>query len=520
VTFVVDASGNPVDPVIDHAYTGRPLDAAAQLHHYRARWYDPAVGRFITEDPAGFVDGPNLYAYVDNNPLTRTDPTGLNYTGVFDSNNTSSSNSLYTGVFDNNNYGSNSTAWSADITDPWINTTYSSSTSYSAPKPVSIPASTIPAFNVTPEISNFALAHAPIVNTHQPQDFIDRQLADYWANDEVQTRERNSGWRYDPGDPLLQPNQEPGVFASAATGLVSTVDAGAALLERAGSNSGIGVIAAWTGAQAQSMRTTSQIAAGVINIRGAIEGVGETYSAYRAKGLSGYDAVNLMANPFTVAAEALEGRSYGGHDLGRKLSGMERAQRGAFAISNTAGLVTGTTLTTRTVGTYAKNVSANVAKQATRVSSFLDENPRFNLTNYVHLDTSTVGTLGGNVRLGYVAPNNTLRGVNHPTVRSRVKIGQEAHRQLKVEGSGEWIPEKTIRLPDGKVVRKDGVGIVDSNRVRIIKPDTPSGRRAAQKRADLMKKHGYDPQVELYDPLDPRFQPGSPTYIGPRNSGK
>ena len=44
-------------------------------YYSNARWYDPTLGRFITEDPAR--DGDNWFAYVSNNPLTFTDPTGL-----------------------------------------------------------------------------------------------------------------------------------------------------------------------------------------------------------------------------------------------------------------------------------------------------------------------------------------------------------------------------------------------------------------------------------------------------------
>src|SRR4029077_6147994 len=40
-------------------------------------YYCPETGRWITPDPAGFTDGPNLYAYVQNNPLTLFDPYGL-----------------------------------------------------------------------------------------------------------------------------------------------------------------------------------------------------------------------------------------------------------------------------------------------------------------------------------------------------------------------------------------------------------------------------------------------------------
>ena len=48
------------------------------LYYMRARYYDPSVGRFISEDPLGFGGGDvNLYAYVQNNPVNEVDPDGL-----------------------------------------------------------------------------------------------------------------------------------------------------------------------------------------------------------------------------------------------------------------------------------------------------------------------------------------------------------------------------------------------------------------------------------------------------------
>ncbi len=44
---------------------------------YRARYYDPATGRFLSEDPIGFDGGSNFYAYVGNSPTNRKDPLGL-----------------------------------------------------------------------------------------------------------------------------------------------------------------------------------------------------------------------------------------------------------------------------------------------------------------------------------------------------------------------------------------------------------------------------------------------------------
>ena len=57
-------------------FTGREADGTG-LMYYRARYYSPTLQRFVSEDPAGFVDGPNLYSYVNNAPSVFTDPLGL-----------------------------------------------------------------------------------------------------------------------------------------------------------------------------------------------------------------------------------------------------------------------------------------------------------------------------------------------------------------------------------------------------------------------------------------------------------
>jgi RHS repeat-associated protein len=58
-------------------YTGREFDTETGLYYYRARYYDAAIGRFISEDPMGFGAGDsNLYRYVGNSPTNFTDPTG------------------------------------------------------------------------------------------------------------------------------------------------------------------------------------------------------------------------------------------------------------------------------------------------------------------------------------------------------------------------------------------------------------------------------------------------------------
>jgi RHS repeat-associated protein len=59
-------------------FMGRELDASARLYNVRNRWYDPELGRFISEDPIGIDGGLNTYSYVANDPMNGRDPSGLN----------------------------------------------------------------------------------------------------------------------------------------------------------------------------------------------------------------------------------------------------------------------------------------------------------------------------------------------------------------------------------------------------------------------------------------------------------
>ena len=62
----------------DYDFTGREFDDESGLYYYRARHYDPGVGRFLQADPLGFAAGDlNLYAYTWNDPANWTDPNGL-----------------------------------------------------------------------------------------------------------------------------------------------------------------------------------------------------------------------------------------------------------------------------------------------------------------------------------------------------------------------------------------------------------------------------------------------------------
>ena len=58
-------------------FTGREFDAETGLRYYRFRYFDPTVGRFVSEDPIGFDGGINFYLYVQNNPSLLIDPFGL-----------------------------------------------------------------------------------------------------------------------------------------------------------------------------------------------------------------------------------------------------------------------------------------------------------------------------------------------------------------------------------------------------------------------------------------------------------
>jgi RHS repeat-associated protein len=61
-----------------YAYTGREWDGETGQYYNRARYYDPTVGRFISEDPLGFGAGDtNIYRYVGNSFVNETDPSGL-----------------------------------------------------------------------------------------------------------------------------------------------------------------------------------------------------------------------------------------------------------------------------------------------------------------------------------------------------------------------------------------------------------------------------------------------------------
>jgi RHS repeat-associated protein len=60
-----------------YLHQGGRLDSATGLYLFRHRDYSPTLGRWMQQDPLGYVDGMNLYQDERSNPLYRVDPTGL-----------------------------------------------------------------------------------------------------------------------------------------------------------------------------------------------------------------------------------------------------------------------------------------------------------------------------------------------------------------------------------------------------------------------------------------------------------
>jgi RHS repeat-associated protein len=79
LTREYDAWGNLQQggTVSGYAFTGREWDPEVGLFYYRARYYAPQLGRFVAEDPLGFVSGINHNVYVQNSPVNLIDPSGM-----------------------------------------------------------------------------------------------------------------------------------------------------------------------------------------------------------------------------------------------------------------------------------------------------------------------------------------------------------------------------------------------------------------------------------------------------------
>ena len=71
---LTNSTGSLVNPF---RFTAREFDTETNLQFSRARYYDPQTGRFIGEDPLRFGISPNFYSYLDNDPTSWLDPSGL-----------------------------------------------------------------------------------------------------------------------------------------------------------------------------------------------------------------------------------------------------------------------------------------------------------------------------------------------------------------------------------------------------------------------------------------------------------
>ncbi len=80
-TYEYDPWGQPLSAtegvVQPLQYAGRERDSETGFYYVRARYYDPELGRLISEDPIGLAGGVNPYAYVVDDPVNGRDPFGL-----------------------------------------------------------------------------------------------------------------------------------------------------------------------------------------------------------------------------------------------------------------------------------------------------------------------------------------------------------------------------------------------------------------------------------------------------------
>ena len=78
-TRISDSDGNRLNKFVEnpYAYTSREYEVETGDYFYRARYYNPQTGRFLSEDPIHFDGGDlNLFRYIGNNPVNERDPEG------------------------------------------------------------------------------------------------------------------------------------------------------------------------------------------------------------------------------------------------------------------------------------------------------------------------------------------------------------------------------------------------------------------------------------------------------------
>lgn len=73
-----EASVNPKSEIVNNfRLPGQYYDEQTGLHYNYHRYYEARVGRYLEPDPIGLIGGTNLFAYVANDPVNHSDPSGL-----------------------------------------------------------------------------------------------------------------------------------------------------------------------------------------------------------------------------------------------------------------------------------------------------------------------------------------------------------------------------------------------------------------------------------------------------------
>ena len=73
-----DWSATPTgtQPMVNSLYQGMQYDPVTGLYYGRARWYSTSLGRWTSQDPAGYINGANTYQFVMSRPVGQTDSSG------------------------------------------------------------------------------------------------------------------------------------------------------------------------------------------------------------------------------------------------------------------------------------------------------------------------------------------------------------------------------------------------------------------------------------------------------------
>jgi RHS repeat-associated protein len=80
----LETCGRRTQPLVDHLYQGMTLDAVTGLYYERNRDYSPALGRWMEQDPAQYINGANTYQFVDSSPVGNVDAEGTDFIALAD----------------------------------------------------------------------------------------------------------------------------------------------------------------------------------------------------------------------------------------------------------------------------------------------------------------------------------------------------------------------------------------------------------------------------------------------------